>query len=264
MKPGNLLRILLWVSASLFLQAEAESPAQTIKDSQDCPECSRTGMVSRASSDLSPYKENPELLLSSTRSRLAEAFTAPCFHLLHPRTLESLKSGERDGRPSLAEKAPEYFFSVDFSRRPAGPSEGTAPGATRLTLEMFYNGSPSESVVRIHTDSPLEDYASHVNRMYQNPDAEIRKVQPLQSILRDFERRPVTCEISLEEKETVPWGEISVSLKGFRDWKGRPSREFNRILVKPRRGRILGGTSILENPNWQAFQVGAGEVKFRY
>ena len=264
LKIVNRASIFLWVLALFFVLAGTEIAAQRASGSSDCPQCARRGTVSRASSNLAPYKENPELLLASTRSRLAEALTGPCFHLLHPEALESSRGEGRGDVSSPAGKPPEYFFSVDFSRQPVDASGGAAPGGTRLILEMFYNGAPSESVFRIHTDSPLEDYSSHVNRMYQNPDAEIRRVQPIEEILRDFERRPVTCEISLEERETVPLGEIPVSVKGFRDWKGRPSREFNRIVVRAERGRIIGGTSILENPSWQAFQVGAGEVKFRY
>lgn len=211
-----------------------------------CDGCRRTAVLARVASDLAYYQEHGDVLAGSTQSRLVEALTTPCFHLQD----RALSGG-----------IPEYFFAVEFSRSGAGAKAS----GTRLSIELFYNGEPQESVFKISTDSPIEDYSSHVNRMYQNRDAAINKVKPIDEILRNFERRPESCKIQIEGGEEIsPFGEVEVTISDFRDASGRPSREFNRIIVGAERGIIRGGDDILEDPRRQAFRIGDGVVKLRY
>jgi len=232
-------------------------------DQSGCQGCARTAFVERATSDIPFYVERLETLLSSTQSRLVESLTTPCFYLVNRAVGEDLarKDWPESDRALSRYREAEYVFLVDFSRaRPA-----TKPGATRLTIELLYNGEPREKVFTLTTDSPIETYSSQVNRMYTNPDAVINQVKPIDEVLRDFERRPVSCEIRTAGGErVVPLGEVDVTITGFRDANGRPSREFNRIVVEAKRGLISGGESVLDDPKRQAFRIGDGTVKLKY
>ncbi len=228
-----------------------------------CQGCARTAAVEGAASDIPFYIENRETLRSSTLSRLAESLTTPCFHLVSREAVEGVAHEDRpeSGRALSGYEGSEYVFLADFSY--AGPA--AKPGATRLTIELLYNGEPRETVFRLSTDSPIEDYSSQVNRMYRNPDAAINRVKPIDEVLRDFERRPVTCEIDPDGgDETVPGAIVDMIIRDIRDEKGRPSREFNRVVVEARRGRISGGAPVGEGASRQAFRVGDGTVRFQY
>jgi len=227
-----------------------------------CQGCERTAFLERATSNLPYYKEHGQVLYASTLSRLSESLTTPCFHLINRAVVEDLarKGWPESGRALSQYRVPEYFFLADFSR--AGAASGEA---TRLSLELVYNGEPNETVFKLSTDSPIEDYSSQVNRMYQNPDAVINQVKPIDEILRDFERRPATCEIKPDGgDETVPGASVDVALEDFRDEKGRPSRDFNRIVVEARHGRISGGVPVGEGASRQAFRIGDGTVRLQY
>lgn len=242
--PKHLVLIIGLAVAAIGM---ASSAGRTMQSSGSaCDGCRRKAVLARASSDLPYYQEHGDVLAGSTQSRLAESLTTPCFHLL-----------DRASPGGI----PEYFFTVDFSR--SGAAAGA--GGTRLAIELFYNGEPQESLFKIATESPIEDYSSHVNRMYQNRDAAVNKVKPIDEILKKFERRPESCEIKIAGGEEVaPFGEVEVTITDFSDASGRPSREFNRIIVEAERGIIRGGDDVLENPKRQAFRIGDGTVKLRY
>ena len=223
-----------------------------------CQGCARTAIVERAISDIPFYVERIELLRSGTQSRLVESLTTPCFHLLDPEAVGSA------GLP-VPQRFPEYIFLVDFSYARTVAGETAKAGATRLTLELLYNGEPRETVFQLATDSPIEDYSSQVNRMYQNRDAAINRVKPIDEVLRGFERRSVTCAIDLGSTgELMPSEEAEVKLTDFRDALGRPSKYFNRVVVEAERGRIKSGTPLASAPERRAFRIGDGTVTIAY
>lgn len=233
----------------------------------DCTDCSRTAFLERATSNLPYYIDHGQILYASTLSRLVESLTTPCFHLINKAVIEDLarQGWPESGRALSQFRVPEYFFLADFSR--IGPASGKAAeaGGTRLSLELVYNGEPNETVFKLASESPLEDYSSHVNRMYQNRDAVINQVKPIDGILRDFERRPVSCEIDLGETEEVtPGEEIEVKLTDFRDEQGRASKYFNRVVVEARHGRIKGGSRVVAGETMRAFRVEGGTITFTY
>ena len=239
----------------------------TLSSTTGCKDCSRTAFLKRATSDIPYYRDNEQILYASTLSRLVESLTTPCFHLINREVIEDLarKGWPESSRALSGFQVPEYFLLVDFSRIGAASGKAKEAGGTRLSLELVYNGEPNETVFKLASESPLEDYPSHVNRMYQNRDAVINQAKPIDETLQNFERRPATCEVKLEGgDEAVPWETVDVVLEGFKDENGRPSREFNRVVVEARRGLIKGGTPVGEGASRQAFRVGDGTVRLQY
>jgi len=214
---------------------------------------------------------------SSVISKLVEVLTSPCFHIalagpgsqptetlrLDPESYKRLVN-----RPYLP-RIPEYFFLGKFEAGLSGEKDERGRDIkSRLTLELYYNGNPIELVKRWTTTSTLTSVSSQYNRMFDNPDAELRREKPIDNLLRDFERRPVNCQIDLGDKQEIaPGEEVEIKLYDFRDEKGRPSKHFNRIIVEVEHGRIEGGFDLIssaESANRRAFSLDDLPIKLVY
>jgi len=179
---------------------------------------------------------------SSIISKLVEVLTSPCFRIA--------LAGQRFVNSPYSPRIPEYFFRGEFEAGLSGEKDERGRDIkSRLTLELYYNGNPIELVKRWTTSSTLTSVSSQYNRMFDNPDAELRREKPIDDLLRDFERRPVSCQIDFGDKrELKPGEEVEVKLLDFRDWKGRPSKYFNRVIVEVEHGRVDGGIPVVSDP----------------
>lgn len=223
-----------------------------------CEGCARAAIVERATSNIPFYVSNTEILRRSTASSLVENLTTPCFHLLRPEVVEAA------GYP-VPQRIPEYVFLVDFSHVQAAAGEAAKPNASRLTIDLLYNGDPREYVFRLSTDSSLDDLSTQGRQMYTNPNAAIKQVKPIDEVLQEFERRPRSGTIDLgKTKELAPGEEVELKLTNLQDEKGRASKHFNRVVIEAERGRIKSGARLVASPERRAFRVGNGTVTFTY
>lgn len=196
---------------------------------------------------------------SGVLGKLAGLLTSPCFHV-------SIEAREQSSFPR---KIPEYFFVCSFDAGISG--ETNAQGKeirSRLTLGLYYNGEPVELVKNWVTESTVTTVSSQYNRMFDNSDALLRSDVPLENLLRDFERRPVSCRIDPVKKEELgPGEETEIRILDFKDEKGRIPKYFNRIIVETEHGRIKGGSRLNSDPlsdKRRAFRLDRIPVTFIY
>lgn len=187
---------------------------------------------------------------SSVRTHLAESLTTRCFHL-------ALSGGPRP---------PEYLFKGSFDAGMAGESDDRGREIkSRFIIELYYNGSPEELIRSWKTDSSLTDVSLQYTRMFENRDSPLLQDKPIEDILWNFERRPVSCLVDLRGNEKVkPGREVEIEIKQFQDSRGQPSRSFNRIVIQAREGRILNGIPLEADPDLKAFTVDKGSVMVQY
>ena len=215
-----------------------------------CDGCVRRYIIADISSDAGELNE------LSIKNHLHMTVITPCFH--------ALSTGEeipKEFKPFAKKRPYEYFFMVSYEE---GLKEKIK---SRLQIDLFFNGSSEEHVRTwmTETDNPNASYPLHKNRMFMNPDAVLKKFWPMElTVLNDFEKRPYSCEIKPEKESVNPGEEIEVVITDIYDIEGLPSREFNRIIIQARDGRILDGTPLAADFALRAFRVEDGTLKFQY
>jgi hypothetical protein len=207
-----------------------------------CDGCKRDAVLKKAAG----------LDMHDFTSILAEHATSPCFHLIY--------SGEINEPGAHSKwKPPEYYFTANYETNLKGRIK------SRLRISLYFEDGELLHNWKTESDRPTVTWHWHLNNMFKNPDAVFRKSVPLElTLLNDFEKQPSSCEIQLEKNLLFPGQETTVKISGFVDIEGRKSREFNRIIVQAVKGEIIGGTPLVSDPDLKAFQVGQGEITFRY
>ena len=208
------------------------------------------GLAPPASDNMSP---------SGLTGKLSEVLRTNCFHII-------IAVSDYSAFP---QKIPEYQFRGSFD---AGITEQTDGHGreirSRLIIELWYNGDPVELLKSWTTESTLASISSQYNQMFDNSDAVLRKERPIDNLLHDFERRPVTCIIDAGSKDELgPGEEAEIRILDFKDDKGRSSKYFNRIIVEAERGHIKGGSRLLSDPvsnKYRAFRLDQVPVTFTY
>jgi hypothetical protein len=225
---------------SLVLLGPMGKNKSAIQAQPGCQDCTRRGMLvdfSTNSSD-STLEKTFEYLL-------AQGFITPCFHFA----------------TNLSEPA-EYVFRASYMENLEGDIK------SRLTISLYFNGEEEELLKTWTTegDRPLQKFHSwHENGMFLNPGALVRQDKPIdEKLIRDFEKRPHTCEVNLDKDKLFPGEEVEVRVERIEDIKAQKSREFNRIILQAVEGDIVGGEPLEIESRWKAFQVGDGTVKFKY
>jgi hypothetical protein len=225
---------------SLVLLGPVGKNKSAVEAQPGCQDCSRRGMLvdfSTNSSD-STLEKTFEYLL-------AQGFITPCFHFA----------------TNLSEPA-EYVFRASYMENLEGDIK------SRLTISLYFNGEEEELLKTWTTegDRPLQKFHSwHENGMFLNPGALVRQDKPIdEKLIRDFEKRPHTCEVNLDKDKLFPGEEVEVRVERIEDIKAQKSREFNRIILQAVEGDIVGGEPLEIESRWKAFQVGDGTVKFKY
>jgi hypothetical protein len=80
----------------------------------------------------------------------------------------------------------------------------------------------------------------------------------------DFEKKPLTCTVSSEKQNVEAGEEIEVTISSFRDSNGRPSREFNRIIIYASEGEILNGEKSELGSQYKVFRLDEVPIKVKY
>ncbi len=185
-------------------------------------------------------------------SFLGEKLTNPCFHML------SLQYFNPDRH-----RNPEYLFRGSYEGNIEGGeiveivTDVFKPIIARMNMKLYYNGTTPELVHEWNSQGTLNSPRGLLSRL--NLPKNIRP------ILEEFEKRPATCEVKFpSQEELCENGTGEIILKGFRDTGGRPSREFNRIVVSIYKGEMLNGEKCIWGPDYRVFSLDDGEVKIRY
>lgn len=188
---------------------------------------------------------------TSVLSKLTQTFTTGYFHMV---------SKDYKG------KRTEYMFKGSYEADINGTSGKTKQVKSRFILELYYNGGKTQELIKKWiTESKINSIPAHYRKMFDNSDAKTRSDIPInEKLLWEYEKTPVECKIK-PEKEHLDAGEkMEIELKDFRDRKGRDSREFNRIVVQVKEGKILNGEKSKYNPDYRVFTVGNGTITLSY
>lgn len=221
-----------------------------------CEGCARRARVGRAD----PGRTGVALR-ESILSRLAETLTAPCFRL--QRTDIGVPETEAARFASKAEPA-EYVFEARYEENLNQQGTDGSVVMSRLTVDLFYDGEPRERVASWSATSGINSYTACVNRMFANTDAVMRSVRPIEALLEEFERRPVTCRVHPSEEELACGDTIDLMIVELKDGRSRQAKPFNRILIEAEKGRILGGSEVAERPRARAFLVEDALLQLQY
>lgn len=214
---------------------------------------------------------------SSIKGHILMAMLTECFHV---------RAEDWALRPE--EKPAEYLIDIDFDlglyEDWIKPSGEKVLRSSKLTIGLYYNGSSSKELVQQwiadkpqyerdhydeHRPESLPDAESGrnwvLNRMCDNDRSILRQIRPIeQTVLYAFEQKPLQCDVELAEDELCPGDETEVTINNLLDLGGAQSREFNRIVVHALEGKILGGTPLDLDPQYKAFLVKDGTIKFTY
>ena len=228
---------------SLVLLGPMGNTERAIQAQPGCQDCVRRGVIV----DFTTNSDFPDLQ-TSIEYRLWEAMITPCFHFM-----SSMATG--------AGKAAEYTFRISYMDNLEGAVK------SRVTISMYFNGEEEELVKTWTTegDRPTQGFPYHSNKMFRNDSAVLRQERDIdQKLIKDFEKRPNTCEVNLDKDKVFPGEEVEARVERIEDIKGQKSREFNRIILQAVEGDIIGGEPLEIESRWKAFQVGDGTVKFKY
>lgn len=195
--------------------------------------------------------EKPVMYPGPVASYLTELLRSPCFAITWP--------GAR-----VCELPPEYFFTAEFDGNPAGTTDSGKPVKSTFTIKLFYDGDVVEEVDSWTTKSTAKSISSQYNRMFKNSDAAMKRSVPLEETLWDFERQPLSCNVTAEKKRVRPGETIRILLDDFRDERGRPAKDFQRIVVTVREGRIKNGGDSQYGFQSRVFRVGDGRIELQY
>jgi hypothetical protein len=210
-----------------------------------CWDCSRRGYVKL----VGPSHE--ELIWSEVTTRLGEVLTTDCF------------------RMAPGADVCEYRFEVSFRTDLSGEvDEEGNPVKSCLTIKLFHDET-GELVKTWKTEAHNNNLGFHYRRMFKNADAVLKRDRPIEPYLWELEKRPARAEIKLEHEDVFANEMVMLEIRNIFDEEGIQSREFNRIIVCPDKGRI--DAKLLKNgAQWEmdakcgVFRIGKGPLFVPY
>ncbi|GAB6184176.1 hypothetical protein [Thermodesulfovibrio hydrogeniphilus] len=154
----------------------------------------------------------------------------------------------------------EYLFLLSYSVTGTGdPPKGYD---VKINLELIDIGHQTtvKSGQRAFSCIPREPLEC-VRARIKNTKNLAKTFQPLDKLLYDYERIPENLEFELEKEPIMAGETMTIKLKNIRDANGKPSKHWQRILVKAEKGKILNGTPYDE---YRIFTVGNGIIEIQY
>ncbi len=163
-------------------------------------------------------------------------------------------------KPAPAPPGLDYKFSGSYSI--AG--DGSAPRGYTVTLYVelvdMAHGTTVRSAESTWPCAPSEAGSCAKTRLQETINL-AKTFQPLDKLLYDYERIPESLDIELKKDPILAGEQMTITLKNIKDANSRPSKSWQRILVKAEKGRILNGTALAE---YKVFEVGAGSIDVEY
>jgi len=189
---------------------------------------------------------------SMVSAYMGERFTNQCFHLL----------SQIYYSPGT-HKPPEYIFKGSYEANLTGgriieyDEDYKKPVIAKMELRLYYNGNTPELIQEWSSENTINDPRSLFNKL--------KTPKSLNPIFEEFEKKPVSIDVEVPTQEEIcDQGKGIIILSGFKDVSGRPSREFNRIVVSIYKGKIMNGADSDYGPDYKVFNVGEGEVRVEY
>ena len=183
---------------------------------------------------------------------MGERFTNPCFHFLSPIFYA----------PGT-DKPPEYIFKGSYEANLIGgriieyEEDYKKPVIATMELRLYYNGNTPELIQEWSSENTINYPRSLFNKL--------KTPKSLNPIFEEFEKKPVSNDVEVPTQDEICEQEKGIIiLSGFKDVSGRPSREFNRIVVSIYKGKIMNGADSDYGPDYKVFNVGEGEVRVEY
>jgi hypothetical protein len=191
--------------------------------------------------------ENDEYLFyGQVSTGLGESLTHPNFHMV-------MGQGNR---------TPDYYFTgsyeIDLYENIGGKLI-----QSKLTMNMYFAGT-GELVKSWTTTYKKNSTLAHLDKMFNSRSSLMRQERPITKLILEFERPPEKCEINPEKEEVNTLERINIDLSQFLDYKGRQSKEFNRIMVQALWGKILNGTPCYADKDLKIFEIGDGFIEVEY
>jgi len=135
-----------------------------------------------------------------------------------------------------------------------------------LNMRLYYNGESKELVKEWTAEHESHEMEYLITWLIKNKNAVMKQDAPLINLIDRFEKMPVSCSFD-PEKDTCSYNtRMNIDIKDFRDAYGKKSREFCRVAVYVKDGRILNGTtpSGLQEGKVAVFRVGDGNIRVEY
>ncbi|NWG28034.1 MAG: hypothetical protein HXY48_05805 [Ignavibacteriaceae bacterium] len=150
---------------------------------------------------------------------------------------------------------------------------GDLTGTFRFKWELIDNHHNKAVVKTLETnwEGKITDFMGYANpndkTTYFNKITEMTKqAGNLDEIIYDYEQMPLSCKIKLEDdRDYVENGEeIKINLNEILDYKGRTAKQWQYLIVKAEKGKIINGKTHRGNKKYKIFEVGNGEVDIKY
>ena len=151
----------------------------------------------------------------------------------------------------------DYLFMGTLTANAQPDSDGNLEGNFSLTMQLIDNCPSRQTVV--------QDGSTSWNGTIADGGGEIKTMgetfMPLDDIIYDYERTPVSCDIQPEKERIKPGETMMITLNNIVDGKGGTPQPWQPLLVKAEKGEILNGR---ENGDYHVFEVGSGSVEVEY
>lgn len=163
-------------------------------------------------------------------------------------------------------KAPIVPSTLDykFSGRYEVIGDGSPPRGYTVTLKVDLIDLAHQTVVKSASATwnciPREAGYCLKKRLEETTKL-AKSFQPLDRLIYDYEAIPEKVNIKLTKEQVMLGEEILITLDQFQDASSKPSKAWQRILVKAEKGDILNGS---EFGDYRFFEVGNRTVKLRY
>lgn len=150
---------------------------------------------------------------------------------------------------------------------------GDLLGSFLFKWELIDNHHNNTVVKTLETswDGKITDFMGYINaddkKTQFNKITEMTKqAGNLDEIIYDYEQMPLSCKIKLEDdRDYVENGEeIKINLNEILDFKGRKAKQWQYLIAKVEKGKIINGKIHRGNKEYKIFEVGNGEVEIKY
>jgi len=164
---------------------------------------------------------------------------------------------------------PDYIFEAEYDcvevpNVDIATKEESYPAS--LNMRLYYNGERKELVKKWTTERESHEMEYLITWLIKHENAAMKQDAPLINLVDKFEKMPVSCSIE-SEKDTCSYNtKMDINITDFKDAYGKRSREFCRIAVYVKEGRILNGTTPkgLQKGKTAVFRVGDGNIRVEY
>lgn len=167
----------------------------------------------------------------------------------------------------------EVYYLEGYEPGTKVRSGGNLLGRFNFKWELIDNQHNNAVVKTLETswEGKITDFMGYTNhgdkKISSNKITEMTKqVGNLDEVIYDYEQMPLSCKIKLvDDRDYVENGEeLKITLNEILDYKGRTAKQWQHLIVKVEKGKIINGKTHRGNKDYKIFEVGNGEVEIKY